>query len=621
MTHKRRLHKAFTLLAVICVFTSGWANSTHQPPLAAAPLTDQSIKTRQEISTFFKSYELLEIDSRRVAQQVRQSGRFRLVTSQGDLDLYLAPHDMRGHNYRATRVNADGVLLPLALDPVHTFKGVVADAPGSQVRFTIEEDRIEGLILKDGQHYHLESARRFSTSADSRYFVFYKTSDVIHDMADACGVSLSEQVNAASRHIEAQTQTSVSPFRVIELATEADYEYVSALGGPANAINDILSIMNQVEGVYETELGLTFQIVFQNVWETAADPYTAVTDDGILIEFADYWNTNFAHVGRDVTHMWSGKVGGRLGLAVGGVTCSFPTLSYSFSKIHDQVPYRYILPAHEIAHNIGASHADGHQECVGTIMNPLTTTSQLTFCQFSRSEIAQYVEQSGQCLGGAPVSIHSISGRVTDISGKPLGGVRMQVSGSSARTAQTDAGGGYLFNDLAHGGSYTITPSRENYAFIPQSLTFNELVDDQVANFTVKNSPDGPVLVTEESSNRAIALDSVTLLRGPFPVFTLHNFSPDKRMRVLLFAYNAALLPGEDVSAVKAQAEDALGNMYPLAVESVQTVPALSWLSQMTVKLPNELDNAGEVLVSISLRGAVSNRVLITITPSGGLAP
>lgn len=621
MSHKGSPHKVFILVTVICVFTSGWLTSTHQP-FAAAALTNQSIKMRRELSTFFKSYELLELDSRRVAQQVRQSGRLRLVTSQGDLDLYLAPHDMRGHNYRATKVNADGVLLPLALSPAHTFKGVVAGVPGSQVRFTIEEDRIEGLILRDGQHYHLEPARRFSTSADFRYFVFYKTSDVIHDMGDACGVSLSERVSAASSHIEARTQTTVSPLRVIELATEADFEYVSALGGPTNAINDILSIMNQVEGVYETELGLTFQIVFQNAWETAADPYTSTGDSiQLFSEFANYWNANFTSVRRDVAHMWTGKnMGGVLGRGAQSVACNVPSLSYGLSRLDDRLPLKYNTPAHEIAHNLGATHADGIPECDGSIMRP-TTTSGLTFCQFSRLEIAQYVEQSGQCLSGSNVSTHSISGRVTDVSGKPISGVRMELSGSSARTIQTDSGGGYLFNNLAQVGSYTVTPSRENYAFTPQSRTFNELGQDQVAHFTVTRSPDGPVLVTEGSSNRAIALDSVSLLRDPFPVFTLHNFSADGRTRVLLFAYNAALVPGEDISAVKAQAEDALGNIYPLDVDSVETVPALGWLSQITVKLPNDISNAGDVRVSINLRGAISNKALISITPSGSLVP
>ena len=328
MGYKTRLHKVFILLTVICVFASG-CPVTHQP-LAAAFLPNQSLKLRRELSTFFKSYELLEIDSSQAAQRVRQSGRFGFATSQGRIEVDLATHDMRGHDYRATRVDADGVFVPLALSPAHTFKGVVADVPGSQARFTIKEDRIDGLILRDGERYHVEPARRFSSLAGSRDFVLYKTSDVINNTADTCGVSLSEKVSVAIRHIKSRTQTSVSPLRVIELATEADFEYVSSLGGPANAINEILSIMNQVEGVYETELGLTFQVVFQNTWETAADPYTSTGDSiQIINEFINYWNANFTSVGRDVAHMWTGKnMGGVLGRGAQSVACqcSIPSL-------------------------------------------------------------------------------------------------------------------------------------------------------------------------------------------------------------------------------------------------------------------------------------------------------
>ena len=307
-------------------------------------------------------------------------------------------------------------------------------------------------------------------------------------------------------------------------------------------------------------------------------------------------------------------MGGVLGRANQSVACAAPSLSYGLSRIDDRLPLKYITPAHEIAHNLGATHADQNPECVGSIMRP-TTTSQFSFCQFSRTEIAQYISHYGYCLTN-PASNPSISGQVADVSGKPIGGVMVLAVGSTFKQAQTDSAGHYLLGDLMPGGSYMVTPSKQNYAFIPERLTFNQITSKQVANFIVKNSPDGPVLVTAQNSNRAIALDSVNQLRDPLPILTLHNLSPDKRTRVLLFAYNAALMPAEDVSAVNAQAEDAFGHIYPLAVESIVPIPALPWLSQITVKLPNELITEGDVLVTISLRGATSNRVSISIAAS-----
>lgn len=135
------------------------------------------------------------------------------------------------------------------------------------------------------------------------------------------------------------------------------------------------------------------------------------------------------------------------------------------------------------------------------------------------------------------------------------------------------------------------------------------------ANFTINASSNttSPVLLTEANSIRAIALDSVTMVRDPFPIFTTNNFSLDQRTRVILFAVNLELLPGEDATAVTAEAEDALHRVYPLKVEYVGKVPGFDWLTQIIVRLPDSLGGSGDVGVIINWRGAASNRVLLGI--------
>jgi hypothetical protein len=133
-------------------------------------------------------------------------------------------------------------------------------------------------------------------------------------------------------------------------------------------------------------------------------------------------------------------------------------------------------------------------------------------------------------------------------------------------------------------------------------------------NFTITaNSTAAPTLLTEENTNRAIALDSVTFIRDPFPLTTVNNFSLDQRTRITLFALGLELLPGEDISVVTAQAEDAGQRIYPLKVEYVGKVPGFDWLTQVVIRLPDDFLNAGNFLVSVNLRGAVSNKVVIGI--------
>jgi uncharacterized protein (TIGR03437 family) len=133
-----------------------------------------------------------------------------------------------------------------------------------------------------------------------------------------------------------------------------------------------------------------------------------------------------------------------------------------------------------------------------------------------------------------------------------------------------------------------------------------------LANFTITpNSTAPPALLTEKSTNRAIALDSVTFMRDPFPLTNTYNFSLDQRTRIMLFAVGLELMPGEDASVVTAQAEDSAHRIYPLAIEYVGKVPGFDWLTQVNIRLPDGLATAGDVLVSISLRGAASNKVVI----------
>ncbi len=131
-----------------------------------------------------------------------------------------------------------------------------------------------------------------------------------------------------------------------------------------------------------------------------------------------------------------------------------------------------------------------------------------------------------------------------------------------------------------------------------------------------QNSTGAPVLLTEENSNRAAAVDSVTLVRDPFPVFTAFNFSADRHTRIILFAANATLLSGETMSAMTAQAEDSQHRIYPLTIEYVGKVPGIDSLTQVIVKLPDELARGGDVWISINLHNAVSNQVLLSIKPS-----
>jgi hypothetical protein len=135
--------------------------------------------------------------------------------------------------------------------------------------------------------------------------------------------------------------------------------------------------------------------------------------------------------------------------------------------------------------------------------------------------------------------------------------------------------------------------------------------------FTIGGTaPASPRLLTEGNTERAVALESVTLLRGPFSSAGRYDLNSDGTTRVMLFATDVEFGQGESPAAVTAQAEDSQQRTYPLTVEYVGKARNQDWLTQVILKLPDGVEGAGDLWISINVGTLVSNRVLISIKPT-----
>jgi hypothetical protein len=125
------------------------------------------------------------------------------------------------------------------------------------------------------------------------------------------------------------------------------------------------------------------------------------------------------------------------------------------------------------------------------------------------------------------------------------------------------------------------------------------------------NEPPVPQLLLT-STGRAAALDSVTTTSEPFRVLAPLPFSTDGRTRITLFVVGV-LLDLSDLPFVTIQAEDTQQRVFNLPCEATTRVKNLSWMSQVTVRLPDTLVGAGDLNVSVAVRGMVSNKAPLRI--------
>ena len=128
------------------------------------------------------------------------------------------------------------------------------------------------------------------------------------------------------------------------------------------------------------------------------------------------------------------------------------------------------------------------------------------------------------------------------------------------------------------------------------------------------NEPPLPFLLVTNDTGRAVALDSVTKQNEPFRVPSIYNMSSDGRTRLTLFVVGLVLSPS-DVPFVTVQAENAQQQVFnlPVEVDGTNGVKNIGWMSQVTVRLPDTVAGAGELKVSVTVRGVTSNKAPLRI--------
>ena len=396
-----QLARVFSALAILLVLGATFHEATGAMQRGGA--------ARGQIDRILRRYDRVRMDSQRIARQVRETGEFRITALAQTFDIVLEPYDLRAPGYVAEEEVYRGVRRNLGMAPARTYRGSVPGISDSEARFTVTDRVVEGVILTPAEWYFVEPLQNFSPDADPSEMVVYRRSDINEEAIGVCGATLAERIGEAHEMVEPMVAAATDGIRTADVATEADYEYVTASGGAAQANATILDILNQVDGIYQTQLSVSLRVIYQHAWSTADDPYSSTAASTMLAEFRNYWNGNFSSLPYDLAHMWTGRSmdGAIIGVAYLEVVCQSRSYSYGVSERFTSSPGKYILTAHEIGHNFGASHPDQatppEATCGNTIMNSYIGAG-FTFCPFSASEIAAFLAYSSSCLTTGPAA-------------------------------------------------------------------------------------------------------------------------------------------------------------------------------------------------------------------------
>lgn len=221
--------------------------------------------------------------------------------------------------------------------------------------------------------------------------------------------------------------------------------------------------------------------------------------------------------------------------------------------------------------------------------------------------------------------VTTFSGKVTDqTTGAGIANVAVVAQGNQTgtRVAVTDAMGNYTL-PMGANNNIKVRAYRTNFVFNPLQVVFVStgiVVGPHPLDFTGSALPFPilifglePLLLTEDDSLKALAVDSIFYQRDPLPLLNNNNLGNDKRTRITLLLVDLDLFSGELLSVITAQAIDQSQVAHDLPIEDLRKVPGFPWMTQLTVRLPSNLVVPNQLSVSVTARGKTSNAATIRV--------
>ena len=345
--------------------------------------------------TFVDTYD---VDDLRAAAESGEP--FPLALLDGEVLVQVEPSFLRSERFRARRRSSFDER-PVIPRRTPLFKGRIVGDPESVVRigfgttgFTAYVRRGDGVVTLIEPRDGLPARGKQSTP-----HLCLSPAAAAAGLTAACGATFDPLLGppTTAAVTTPARQAADLEFLVLELAVEADHAYYLEHG--ADTVADIEQVLNIVEGIFESELGITFELTAIDVVDVGPDPYTASESGLLLDQFQNHWNANNSGIPRDVAHLFTGRAMEQnvVGIAYLGQVCTLPW-SYGLSRDLSSRSLMPLLVAHELGHNFGAGHDDP-----GTtqfIMNSsLSGATQSEFSTKSETEIQLFLTQSNvTCL-------------------------------------------------------------------------------------------------------------------------------------------------------------------------------------------------------------------------------
>ncbi|HEY1201368.1 MAG TPA: PKD domain-containing protein, partial [Niastella sp.] len=401
-----------------------------QERITAQPVSPQSVPALKNI---FKKYAFFELNKQALDQYVKKAAAQGEINLELDLPGYMSfPINMHQHDIMSTdyklAVGSPQGRQEFSKPTCMTYAGVLTGQGNSDVRLTITNDLIYGILSGNNKSYFIEPVRYLSNQAKENLYVVYETTDVIPDNNNSCGISeVMTRVNTLDVSNARVEGFATGTCKQIELAIASDdsmffrYRTVADVQTHNISVANIMAYFygNTQLGSYYVEFTIKGQYVSTAAASNALSPVTTTQSaDVLLANFRTWGNAGNFGFTYDIGVYWTTKNiyatssgvdnYGVIGLATISGACGLGKYQILEDFSSNGLALA-LMAAHETGHNLSAQHdASGALY----IMAPAINTSNTAFSATSITSMTSFVTNAScfsACTNTVPTAQYTAS--------------------------------------------------------------------------------------------------------------------------------------------------------------------------------------------------------------------
>jgi hypothetical protein len=266
---------------------------------------------------------------------------------------------------------------------LHLYRGSIDGLKSSWVRLATQGTDVHGMLWDGADLYVIAPASEVRDQllppldAASGSVIFRLSDALVPSEHSACATGTEAPMLRASDAYEAvlkETRSGIDEAFTgsmhLEISAVADARFLEHYGSTEEARAGVLLRMNNVDGIFGSQLGVQIKVSTVQIHDASTDPLSdAASPNALLEELAALRRRSTELRSAGLTHLFTGRdlEGTTIGIGYLDALCDTRYGAALTEVGHRGTWYESLIAAHEIGHNFGAVHdGDSGKACAST---------------------------------------------------------------------------------------------------------------------------------------------------------------------------------------------------------------------------------------------------------------